>query len=125
VNGREEYEQLIKYALDFDPTPANKTITIRRHIKEIHPQYVTRTDQTIVAWQDVPEYIQQKVLSGTMTEEDWDSDWGIKRDVEDVISEALCELPVARIGPRHVHVFRKEYPKCLIKGCNAKKGHTY
>lgn len=89
------------------------------------PNFVTRTDQTIVAWQDVPEGIQKKILSGTMTEEDWDSDWDIKprlvRDVEDVVSEALNELPMPILKMRHVHVFRKEYPKCLIRGCEASR----
>jgi hypothetical protein len=39
------------------------------------PNFVTRADQAIVAWDDVPIYIQKKILSGTMTEEDWNSDW--------------------------------------------------
>ncbi|MFE1145209.1 hypothetical protein [Streptomyces rochei] len=108
----------------------------------MNPDHVMRTDQTIVPWSDVPVAIQKKILSGTMTEEDWDSDWdrvelGIEppadpfglrersynRSIEDIVSEALNELPVAKLGPRHVHVFRKEYDKCLLKGCDAKKSH--
>lgn len=44
---------------------------------KIHPSHVMRTDQTIVAWNDVPEEYQKKILHGTMTEEDWDADWSI------------------------------------------------
>jgi len=68
----------------------------------MHPNYVTRTDQTIVAWDDVPVAIQRKILNGTMTDEDWDSDWNVS--------------PVAD----HVHVFRKEYDTCMLKNCRAK-----
>jgi len=45
------------------------------------------------------------------------------REIEDIISEALCEIPVADLKTRHVHVFRKEYEKCLIKGCGASRTH--
>jgi hypothetical protein len=48
---------------------------LSHRLYEPYPLYVTRRDQTIVAWEDVPEHIQKKILSGTMTEEDWGSDW--------------------------------------------------
>lgn len=95
-----------------------------------------------MSWPNVPVAIQKKILSGTMTEEDWISDWDAlsaveeinvsttgfkniriqpKRDIEDVVSSMLNDSshPVAR----HVHVFRKEYPKCLLKGCGALRSH--
>lgn len=45
-----------------------------------HPQCVMKPDQTVVNWVDVPQIIQKKILSGTMTEEDWDSDWDLIDD---------------------------------------------
>lgn len=111
-----------------------------------------------MSWPNVPVAIQKKILSGTMTEEDWISDWdelnaveeinvsttgfrniklppdpfslrersydpppSYKREIEDVVSSMLnaSEHPIAR----HVHVFRKEYPKCLLKGCGALRSH--
>jgi hypothetical protein len=47
------------------------------------------------------------------------SDEGLKR-IDDIISEMLND-PKSPIKPRHVHVFRKEYDKCLIRGCDAPK----
>lgn len=81
-----------------------------------------------MSWPNVPVAIQKKILSGTMTEEDWISDWdelsaveATNRTVEDVVSSMLnaSEHPIAR----HVHVFRKEYPKCMLKGCGALRSH--
>jgi hypothetical protein len=104
-----------------------------------HPDHVMRTDQTIVAWDDVPEYIQKKILSGTMTEEDWSSDWEkreriivtenskpVIRDVEDVVSEMFNDMKDRhpKWGPKHIHVFRKEYDYCMIGSCRAKKSHS-
>lgn len=45
---------------------------------------------------------------------------GKKRQVEDVISAALNDV-AKPVNPRHVHVFRKEYRKCMINGCSARK----
>lgn len=83
------------------------------------PDSVMRTDQTIVVWNDVPHKYQKKIMEGTMTNEDWDADWSIstERDIEDVVSAMLNTSPVAK--PNHVHVFRKEYAHCMLKGCNA------
>lgn len=41
-----------------------------------------------------------------------------ERDVKDVVSNLLndTDKPVT-IKTRHVHIFRKEYKTCLIKGC--------
>lgn len=96
-----------------------------------HPQAVMRSDQVIVSWPNVPVAIQKKILSGTMTEEDWVSDWDelnavenvktFKRDIEDVVSDMLNESPAP--VARHVHVFRKEYARCLLKGCTALRTH--
>lgn len=86
-----------------------------------------------MSWPNVPVAIQKKILSGTMTEEDWISDWDelneveitdgtkYKKELEDVVSSMLnaSEHPIAR----HVHVFRKEYPKCMLKGCGALRSH--
>lgn len=129
MNPKEEYERFIEYMLDFDPMPPEETITIRRIIKEVqaHPNFVTRTDQTIVAWNDVPEHIQKKILSGTMTEEDWDSDWFFapktkSRNVDDIVSDMLNDTSKHALwGSRHVHIWRKEYNTCMIKDCGAKK----
>lgn len=91
------------------------------------PNFVHRSDEEIVAWDDVPVDIQKKILSGTMTEEDWISDWdeqeakSYKRDIEDVVSSMLNATPAP--VAKHVHVFRKEYPKCLLKGCGALRSH--
>lgn len=86
-----------------------------------HPNVVERSDSIIVAWDDVPHKYQKKILEGTMTNEDWDADWSIpvKRDIEDVVSDMLNVSPVAKSSYGHVHVFRKEYDHCLLKGCNA------
>lgn len=46
----------------------------------LHPQCVMKPDQTIYNWVDVPQIIQKKILSGTMTEEDWDMDWDLIDD---------------------------------------------
>lgn len=83
------------------------------------PSVVERSDHIIVAWDDVPHKYQKKILNGTMTEEDWGADWSIstERDIEDVVSVMLNTSPVAK--PNHVHVFRKEYAHCMLKGCNA------
>lgn len=95
------------------------------------PNFVTRPDEEIVSWPNVPVAIQKKILSGTMTEEDWISDWDelnkveeakdYKRDLEDVVSSMLNATPAP--VAKHVHVFRKEYPKCLLKGCGALRSH--
>jgi hypothetical protein len=83
------------------------------------PDCVLKLDQTIVKWQDVPEIYQKKILTGTMTDEDWDSDWDIppvaKKPIEDVVSDKLnaSSEPVVK----HLHVWRKEYRTCMIKGC--------
>ena len=78
-------------------------------------------------WKDVPEIYQRKILNGTMTEEDWIADWDIppvaKRNVIDVVSDMLNDIattttiPVAKT--RHLHVFRKDYERCMLKGCDA------
>lgn len=39
-----------------------------------------------------------------------------KKKVEDVVSPALNDVE-RPVNPRHVHVFRKEYRTCLIRGC--------
>jgi hypothetical protein len=87
------------------------------------PQHVTKRDETIVAWDDVPVAIQKKILSGTMTEEDWDSEWETSspvaifgkvarehfKDETDIVPES---------NPKHTnHVYRREYDKCMIIGC--------
>lgn len=41
-----------------------------------------------------------------------------KRNIEDVVSEMLSSGPPVA-GLSHIHVFRKEYPKCMLKGCRA------
>lgn len=85
------------------------------------PNSVQRSDEVIVPWEDVPEKYQRKILEGTMTDEDWSADWDIKpkRGVEDVVSD-LLNSPVARVNNvRHLHVFRKEYPQCMLRGCSA------
>lgn len=48
-----------------------------------------------------------------------------KRDIEDVVSELLSSPVAKNLGPRHIHVWRKEYPKCMLKGCGAKKKDYY
>lgn len=80
-----------------------------------HPQFVLKNG-LIMAWQDVPEIYQKKILEGTMTNEDWEADWYVPvRKMEDVVSPLLNDVsPVAR----HIHVWRKEYRTCMIKGCN-------
>ncbi len=91
---------------------------------------VTKADGTIVAWDDVPEVIQKKILNGTMTTEDWNCDWDDpmlhpKKNITDVVSEMLNDPKVIRedgktiLPVAHVHVFRKEYPKCMLKNCDA------
>lgn len=83
------------------------------------PDCVMKMDQTIVKWQDVPERYQKKIIEGTMTNEDWDADWSTipvaKKPVEDVVSNMLNESPTS--VAKHLHVFRKEYRSCMIKGC--------
>lgn len=84
-----------------------------------------------MSWENVPVAIQKKILSGTMTEEDWISDWdelnavqNIKTprlDIEDVVSDMLNSSPTP--VAKHVHVFRKEYDRCLLKGCGSLKKH--
>lgn len=88
------------------------------------PNYVERFDGAeIVAWQDVPEIYQKKILYGIMTDEDWAADWDVSnanpsKPIEDVVSDLLNASPVAKA--RHIHVWRSEYKTCMIKGC----GHT-
>lgn len=87
------------------------------------PDYVERYDGAdIVAWDDVPEQYQKKILEGTMSNEDWVADWDYAakqgKPVEDVVNELLSEpSPVAR----HLHVWRKDYDHCMIKTCGAKR----
>lgn len=38
------------------------------------------------------------------------------RPVKDIVSAMLNDV-TKPINPRHVHVFRKEYKTCMIKGC--------
>lgn len=40
------------------------------------------------------------------------------RPVKDIVSAMLNDIKKP-VNPRHVHVFRKEYKKCLIKYCEA------
>lgn len=40
-----------------------------------------------------------------------------EREVKDVISDLLNDVSKPVIKSRHVHVFRKEYRTCLIRGC--------
>ena len=90
-----------------------------------YPEYVERFDGAeLVAWDDVPEIYQKKILTDTMTDEDWIADWEASnkgpssRDIEDVVS-SLLNHPSMTAKPHHVHVWRKEYPTCMIKGCGA------
>lgn len=70
---------------------------------QAYPTAVERFDGAeIVAWDDVPIEYQKKILNGTMTDEDWVAEWD--------------KPPVAKPN-NHVHVWRKEYPTCMIKGC--------
>jgi hypothetical protein len=41
-----------------------------------------------------------------------------KKPITDIVSGLLSS---SNAKPRHVHVFRKEYDKCLIRGCDAPK----
>lgn len=99
---------------------------LAHHVKPIYyaPNYVKKSDEEIVAWADVPEKYQKKILNGTMTDEDWVADWETKekgpssRDIEDVVS-SLLNHPSMTTKPNHVHVWRKEYYTCMIKGCGA------
>lgn len=90
-----------------------------------HPDYVERFDGSeFVAWSDVPEVYQKKILEGTMSDQDWVADWDASqkesKPIEDVVSDMLndADSPVAK----HVHVWRKEYRYCMIKGCGSRKG---
>jgi hypothetical protein len=96
-----------------------------------YPNFVERFDGAeLVAWEDVPEIYQKKILEGTMTDEDWNADWEYVdyKPIVDVVSEMLNDpktirtedsitFPVAKLS--HVHIFRKEYPRCVLRGCNA------
>lgn len=88
-----------------------------------YPNFVERFDGAeLVAWEDVPEIYQKKILEGTMTDEDWNADWEYVdyKPIVDVVSELLnsSKAPVAR-KLSHTHIFRKEYPRCMLGGCNA------
>lgn len=90
------------------------------------PNYVIRFDGAeAVAWNDVPERYQKKILNGTMTDEDWSADWEVtklfepsSRDIEDVVS-SLLNHPSMTTSTNHIHVWRKEYHTCMIKGCSS------
>lgn len=72
-----------------------------------------------IAWDDLPVATQDKILEGTMTDEDWKA-IPEKRVVEDVVSSMLNH-PSTTASPHHVHVWRKEYNTCMIKGCGKPK----
>lgn len=85
------------------------------------PNYVSRYDGAeIMAWDDVPEQYQKKILDGTMTNADWNADWDYRnpqRGIEDVVSGMLNSSPTP--VAKHTHVWRKEYNTCMLKGCGA------
>lgn len=43
-----------------------------------------------------------------------------EKPIHDVVNDMLMDTRSDVSMVRHVHVFRREYSKCLLKGCHAK-----